>query len=370
MPDADAAGAGWARARAPCNVRSDGAGGSDSMDGSLIIVGIAVALFTGVNNGGSSIGASFGPAVGSGIVGYRMAGVLMAGAVLAGGLIVGPNVVDTLGHKFVSAEHMSLPAAIGVLLFTSAGILFGNLRGVSVSTSETAVGAVAGLGAALGVLNWKTLAVVMSWWLVSPLIALAISAFIGRYFYQRLTDALRLSTESRKPLAQVAVVVIACYMGFSAGASNVANAVAPLVGAGELDMTSGILMGALAMGVGGFIFGPYTMRTVGSDITDLSMEGALIAMVIAATIITLLSFAGIPVSLAVTAITCVIGMGWGRQLAAQNTAKGTPDGEGNDQVRFSRATTVRIIVTWTGSPLIAFAPAYGVFALAHAAGLL
>jgi len=335
----------------------------------LLLVGLGVALFTGVNNGGSSIGASFGPSVGSGIINYRMAGVLMAISVLAGGVLVGPNVVQTLGHDFVSAEHMPLPAAIAVLLFTSLGILFGNLRGVSVSTSETAVGAIAGLGAALGVLNWKTLAVVMAWWLVSPLVALAISALVGRYFYERLTAMLRLSTASRRPLAQAAVVLISCYMGFSAGASNVANAVGPLVGTGQLGMLPGVIMGALAMGVGGFIFGPYTMRTVGSDITDLSMEGAMIAMVIAASMIAVLSYVGIPVSLAVTAITCVIGMGWGRARAVEAEAP-TNTAEAGHGVRFSRATTVRIIVTWTGSPIIAFVPAFLVFSLAHEAGLL
>ncbi|MFA9460898.1 inorganic phosphate transporter [Thiohalorhabdus sp. Cl-TMA] len=328
----------------------------------LLFLGLGTAVFAGVNSGGSSIGESFGPATGSGIISPRAAGVLMVPSVLLGGYLVGPHVVETLGTKFVPEEVMTLPVATAVLLFTGLGILFGNLRAVSVSTSETAVGAVAGVGAALGVLNWETLGVVVSWWLVSPLLALLISGFVGRYWYRPLKRWLNESGRLRRSALPPLLILGACYMGFSAGASNVANAVAPLVGAGSLAMSPAILLAATAMAAGGFLFGPRTMRTVGVEITDLSVVGALLTMVIAATIITLLSYGGIPASLAITAVTCVIGLGWGR--ASRN------DGDQAEEARFSRATTARIILTWTGSPIIAFLPSYLLFSGAAAAGWL
>jgi PiT family inorganic phosphate transporter len=352
------------------------------MIGALFAVGLVVAVFAGVNTGGSSIGESFGPSVGSDVISARTAAALMSVFVLIGGLTVGRNVVKTLGHGFVPSEYFTLPAAIGVLLFTGLGILLGNLREVSVSTSETAVGAVAGMGAAFGVLNWETVGIVLAWWLISPIIAFWVSAVIGRYFYSRITTRLDLEGESRSKLGKILVVGIACYMGFSAGASNVANAIAPLVGAGVLPMIPGVILGAAAMGIGAFLIGPRTMETVGNEITVLSLEGALIVEVIAATIITFLSWRGIPASLAVTAITCIIGLGWGRAtrhvelmdgigLSDRDQSQmngGTPEQEVADL--FSEETTRHVIATWMLSPTVAGGLAFISFKAAILLGLV
>jgi PiT family inorganic phosphate transporter len=336
-----------------------------AMISALFAIGLLVAVFAGVNTGGSSIGESFGPSVGSGVISVRVAAALMSVFVLIGGITIGRNVVKTLGHGFVPSEYFTLPAAIGVLLFTGLGILLGNLREVSVSTSETAVGAVAGMGAAFGVLNWQTVGVVLAWWLISPVIAFWVSAVIGRYFYGSIKNWLDLEGESRSIVGKAMVIVIACYMGFSAGASNVANAIAPLVGAGVLPMIPGVLLGAAAMAIGAFLIGPRTMETIGSEITVLSLEGALIVEVIAATIITFLSWRGIPASLAITAITCIIGLGWGRATRHVELAEGIGLGKGeHTQVNggtpeaevadlFNEETTRHVISTWVLSPSVA-----------------
>ena len=346
----------------------------------LLTIGLLVAIFAGINTGGSSIGESFGPSVGSGVVSTRTAAALMSVFVLLGGVTVGRNVVDTLGHDFVPQAYFTLPAAIGVLLFTGFGILLGNLREVSVSTSETAVGAVAGMGAAFGVLDWETVGVVATWWLVSPIVAFWLSGLIGRYLYHHVEDRLDLSG-SRSAVGRALVVVIACYMGFSAGASNVANAIAPLVGAGVLPMVPGVFLGAAAMAVGAFLIGPRTMETVGNEITTLSLEGALVVEVIAATIITLLSWAGIPASLAITAITCVIGLGWGRATRHVDQQEGlglddrpVTDGGEVDAADvsdlFDEETTRRVVVTWLLSPAVAAVLSFVCFELAVRVGVL
>ncbi|WP_254543111.1 inorganic phosphate transporter [Halomarina pelagica] len=351
------------------------------MIGPLLGVGLLVAVFAGINTGGSSIGESFGPSVGSGVLSTRAAAALMSVSVLAGGLLVGRHVVQTLGHGFVPEAYFTLPAAIGVLLFTGLGILLGNLREVSVSTSETAVGAVAGMGAAFGVLNWETVGVVVTWWLVSPVVAFWLSAVVGRYLYHRIEGRLDLADGSRSRAGKALVIAIACYMGFSAGASNVANAIAPLVGAGVLPMGPGILLGAGAMAIGAFLIGPRTMETVGNEITVLSLEGALVVEVVAATIITLLSWAGIPASLAITAITCVIGLGWGRATRHTELAEGLglverPHADGGstsaDEVSdlFSEETTRHVVATWMLSPAVAAGLSFLCFTAAQTLGLV
>uniref|UniRef100_UPI00262D7F9A inorganic phosphate transporter n=1 Tax=Haloplanus sp. TaxID=1961696 RepID=UPI00262D7F9A len=129
-------------------------------------------------------------------------------------------------------------------------------------------------------------------------------------------------TVSPRDLAGSALVVaIACYMGFSAGASNAANAVAPLVGNGSLDPSPAILLAVGAISVGGFTIARRTLATVGNDITEMPILAALIVSTVGATIITVLSWLGIPASLAVSTTSCIIGLGWGRASRAQTLAE-------------------------------------------------
>lgn len=337
----------------------------------VFIVGVVAAVFVGVNIGGSSTGVAFGPATGSGVLSMRQASGLMAVFVLIGGFTIGTNVVDTLGTDFVPAEYFTLGASIGVLLFIGVGILLGNVLKVSTSTSQTAVAAVVGMGAALGELNWRTVGIVGTWWILSTILAFWICAFVGRYFYDAVVDVFGLESGETDYLAELLVIGIGCYMAFSAGASNVANAVAPLVGSGQLDMTTGVAIGGVAIGVGAFAIGPRTMETVGEDITDLSLEASLIAEVIAASILTGLSWAGIPASLAVVLTACVIGLGWGRAsrrvpLQAIVRTEGLTNGQrerwaGDQPDLFNPTTTKRIVTTWIATPTLAGLIAYGTF---------
>lgn len=346
----------------------------------VFIVGIATAIFVGVNIGGSSTGVAFGPATGSGVLSMRQASGLMAVFALIGGFTLGTNVVDTLGTDFVPGEYFTLGASIGVLLFIGLGILLGNVLKVSTSTSQTAVAAVVGMGAALGVLDWRTVGVVAMWWILSTIIAFWICAFVGRYFYDAVVNVLDLESDGSSHFAELLVIGIGCYMAFSAGASNVANAVAPLVGSGQLDMLTGVAIGGLAIGVGAFLIGPRTMETVGEDITDLSLEASLIAETIAASILTGLSWAGIPASLAVVLTACVIGLGWGRaSRRVPLHAIVRPDGLSNaersnwaaDQLDlFDPSTTKRIVTTWIATPTVAGVIAFVTFEAAERFHLL
>ncbi|MFB6250659.1 MAG: anion permease [Halobellus sp.] len=344
----------------------------------LFVLGVAVAVFVGVNIGGSSTGVAFGPATGSGTLSMRQASALMAGFVLIGGFTVGTNVVHTLGSEFVPPEYFTSVASVVVLSFIGLGILLGNVLKVSVSTSETAVVAVVGMGSALGVLDWGTVGVVVMWWIVSPILAFWICAFIGRYLYDDIVA--RLDFDDADPLGRVVVVGIGCYMAFSAGASNTANAVAPLVGSGQLRMTPGVALGGTAIGLGAFAIGSRTMETVGEDITDLSLEASLVVETIAASIITGLSWAGVPASLAVTLTSCVIGLGWGRAsrqipLRAFVRPEGLTAGERSTQATdrldlFDPSVTKRIITTWIASPTVAGVVAFAAFEVAQRLDLL
>jgi PiT family inorganic phosphate transporter len=363
----------------------------------LVAVGLLVAIFVGLNIGGSSTGVAFGPAVGSGSLSKLPAAGLMTGFALLGGWTVGRNVVETMGGRIVPQAEFTLAASVTVLFFVGLALLVSNLFGVPASTSMTAVGAIAGLGIATETIRWGVMGRIVSWWIVAPVIAFWVSAVVGRYVYPHL--AARFSREdsdtpdrtTRELVGVVLVVAIGCYMAFSAGASNVANAIAPLYGNGVLRMDEGILLAAGAIGFGAFTIARRTLDTVGNDLTDLPILAALIVEVISATIITGLSLAGIPASLAVSVTMSIVGLGWGRATrkttlsAAAGAAVagespevsvgpvapeadpppdavariGEPDPDAlTAKDLFDPATTGRVVVLWILTPSLAALGAY------------
>ena len=283
----------------------------------LLLVGIGVAIFVGFNIGGSSTGVAFGPAVGSKALSKTSAAALMSLFFLLGGATVGTEVIETMGGEIVPSSQFTLAASVIVLFFVGLALLVSNLFGVPASTSMTAVGAIAGLGVATGTIFWAEMGRIVSAWLIAPIVAFWVCAMIGRYLYPHLAAHFTLETPGpetsrREQFGGFLVVAIACYMAFSAGASNAANAVAPLVGSGELALYPGIAIAGGAVALGAFTIARRTLDTVGNDLTQLPILAALIVETISATIITALSLMGIPASLAVSATMCVVGLGWGR----------------------------------------------------------
>jgi len=319
----------------------------------LLAVGILVAVFVGFNIGGSSTGVAFGPAVGSNTVSKFGAAVLMTVFALLGGWTVGRQVIQTMGGRIVPSSFFTIEASIAVLFFIGFALFLSNVVGVPASTSMTAVGAIAGLGLARGTIAWEVLGRIVTWWIVSPIVAFWVSGVIGRYFYPRLVEwfavtqtegallvldrsgsvprpALGPGTTTREFVGTALVVVIACYMAFSAGASNVANAVAPLVGNESITIEQGVLLGGGAIGLGAFTIARRTLDTVGNDLTELPLLAALVVAVVSATLVTFLSALGIPASFVIIATMSIVGLGWGRAtrtttLSKTVTGEETPD---------------------------------------------
>lgn len=380
----------------------------------MFLLGLLVASFVGFNIGGSSTGVAWGPSVGAGIVDKTWAAALMTIFVFLGGWTVGRNVIETLGSRVVPAGAFTIEASVVVLFFIGLGMLVANLYGVPVSTSMTAVGAIAGYGLAAGSLDMVVLGRIVSWWIIAPVVGFWCGGVIGRYLYPHLDRRFAvtrstgplLTIRRRGPLPQPMLgpgttwreltstsiaVAIACYMAFSAGASNVANAVAPLVGGDVLDINVAIVLGSLAIGIGSFTIARRTMESVGNDLTALPLLAALIVMVVGATITTVLSWLGIPISLALATVTCIIGLGWGRAsrtATAREMVTGRaetaisvsaitvetdrePTRIGEEPVEdlravdrlFAPSAIARFVAFWIIGPTVATALSYGFFSL-------
>jgi PiT family inorganic phosphate transporter len=301
----------------------------------LLLGGILVALFVGFNIGGSTTGPAFGPAVGADAISKTGAAALMAVFFFVGAWTIGRRVVEKLGGELVTNPGVfTIETSIVVLFFIGGALFVGNYAGVPASTSMTAVGSIAGLGVATETLSWVVMGEIAVWWIVAPIIGFWVSGMIGRYLYPTLNAWVAIdstpgplveidqsgtvprpttgpNTTRRELMGAVVVVVIGCLMAFSSGTSNIANAIAPLVGAG-VDMNMMILLGCAAVAVGAFTIARRTLDTLGNDITELPLTAAIVVAIVASTIVIGLSAIGIPASFVIIATTSIVGLGWGR----------------------------------------------------------
>ncbi|MFB6102896.1 MAG: anion permease [Haloplanus sp.] len=390
------------------------------MIGALLLVGFGVSLFVGFNIGGSNTGPAFGPAVGAGVVSKLLAGALMSVFFFVGAWTIGRRVVNTLGRELVHDPSVfTIETSIVVLFFIGGALFVGNYAGVPASTSMTAVGAIAGLGVAAGELNWAVMGEIAVWWIVAPLVGFWVSGVVGRYFYPTInrwvavesSDGALLTvdhsgaiprprpgpnTTRRELVGTVVVISIGCLMAFSSGTSNIANAIAPLYGAG-VDLNLLILLGCAAVAVGALTIARRTLDTLGNDITDLPLTAAIVVAVISSAIVIGLSAIGIPASFVIIATMSIIGLGWGRAtrsitvsegvrgeakpnvsvgaLTADEPGEEAPDiGEEDPEDTpsaaelFNPETTGRVVLMQNVVPILSTVGAYAAFRLLFAAG--
>jgi len=254
-------------------------------------------------------------------------------------------VVTTLGEDLISGSNVfTLETSIVVLFFIGGALFVGNFAGVPASTSMTAVGAIAGLGLATNTLNWGAMGEIAVWWLVAPIIGFWVSGIVGRYFYSSIDSWVAIdstegalfefdrtgvvpkpvpgpNTTRRELFGGFVVVAIGCLMAFASGTSNIANAIAPLVGAG-VEIQPMILLGSAAVAVGAFTIARRTLDTLGNDITDLPLTAAIVVAVVSSGIVISLSAVGIPASFVIIATMSIVGLGWGRATRTVTVREG------------------------------------------------
>ncbi len=312
----------------------------------LLVAGLVVTLFVAYNIGGSTTGPAFGPAVGAGAISKSGAAALMAVFFFVGAWTIGREVVDTLGNDLITESGVfTLETSIVVLFFVGGALFVGNYAGVPASTSMTAVGAIAGLGVATGALDWVVMGEIVVWWLVAPILGFWVSGIIGRYLYPTINRWVAIEessgsliefdrsgavpiprpgpdTTTRELAGAVTVVSIGCLMAFSSGTSNIANAIAPLVGADALEINPLILLGCVAVAIGAFTIARRTLATLGNDITDLPLTAAIVVAVVSSSIVVGLSVIGIPASFVIIATMSIVGLGWGRATRTVTVSEG------------------------------------------------
>ncbi|WP_158599180.1 inorganic phosphate transporter [Methanohalophilus sp. RSK] len=319
------------------------------MDMLMTLAALATAMFMGINIGGNNAAASMGAAYGAKARTKNQAIFLIAVFSLLGAVLNGGDVIKTLGGGIVPGNTMTLVAAIIAIAAASISLFIGNWLKVPISSSQAAVGAVVGIGIFYGVLDTKLLSYIVVWWIATPILSFILAYIAGKYIHPQVLVWL-VDHESEAQIRKIIgmlLTVTGCYVAYSAGANNVANAVGPFVGAGLLDPTNGAILGGLTLGVGALLIGGRVLQTVGDDIAEICEIRAVFVEFISAAIVHIASIAGVPVALGQIVPAAVIGIGCAKTGIATVKSK----------------TVKRIIVMWVVSPLIASSLAYATIRL-------
>jgi len=149
-------------------------------------------------------------------------------------------------------------------------------------------------------------------------------------------------------LLSITITISGCYVAFSAGSNNAANAVGAIVGAGVINQFKGAVLAGFGMGLGAILFGGRILDAVGKGITDIGVVRAISIETTGATIIYIATLMGIPVSLNETITSGIIATSCAR-AGFRKTAK-------NEHV-------LRILFFWFVAPFLAIALSYILTAL-------
>lgn len=235
-------------------------------------------------------------------------------------------------------DYITVKVVIIILISATSSLFFANLLGIPLSTSEVTVGAVVGVGIAYKVLFVRSLLVIISFWIIVPLVAFVIALVFGKLLYKLQNRGLL----KDRPILTVLLVLAGFFEAFSAGMNNVANAVGPLVGAGMMDVTMGIVLGGAFVALGAMLLGKRVLETNGKKIVRFQKAEGILISSTGALLVGVSSLFGLPVPLTQVTSSSIIGMGMaknGKQIFHQHIVK-------------------KIIRIWIVSPIFSLAISY------------
>lgn len=280
----------------------------------LLLAGVYVGWNIGANDAGNCIGTS----VGSGVLTFRRAAILVSVFAILGATLQGGNVMETVGKGIVTSE-LSILALITALVCSGLFVTLATVFRLPVSTSQSIVGGIAGVGLAAGAdVNLTKIITIAEVWVICPILS-GLMAFA--IYWVTLQVFKRIKGDSiwqRAP--NVLLVLSACYVSFSMGANNVGNAMGPIANLGIQPSWLGALGGA-ALALGTLTFGRRVTEAVGGEITTLDPIRAFSAQTAAAIAIHYFSILGIPVSTSQAVVGAVIGVGLVHGLKTVRTRK-------------------------------------------------
>jgi len=282
-----------------------------------ILMGIGVGWSIGANDAANSLGT----AVGSKVINLKQAIILIAVFGFLGAFLQGSHVTKTIGKGIVPINELDKTVALYLALVAcfSAGlwVVIATYWKMPISTSHSIVGAVAGAGLAIHApVNWKVLLDIFICWIFTP-VGAAIFGYIFYIVFKSVFYRIIPGKYSRPVLATL-ITVSGCYVAYTWGANDVANATGVIVGTGVLTPTVSVIIGGLAIVLGIVTWGYKVIETIGSEITHLLPLMAFSAQLASAINVHIYTVFGIPVSTSHSIVGAIFGVGLVRGVKVLN----------------------------------------------------
>jgi len=260
---------------------------------------IITVLFFAMNMGASGIAPSFAAVYCGKLIRRKWAVLLFSVFVIIGALMVGGRVAKTLSSCLLAAQYFSFDVALIILIGAAVSLFFANMLRVPQSTSWVTVFAIVGASLYFNSLNIATVTRMVSLWLALPLAGFVITLLLFKIIYPPRLSNMWFYEKVHLWKKQIHFLSLAasCYIAFAIGANNVANAVAPLTGAGLINSFFGLLLIAPLFGLGGWLVGDKTMKTIGKELVPLGLITSTLVAFVTASLLLVASLLGFPQSL-------------------------------------------------------------------------
>lgn len=292
-----------------------------------------------MNIGASGAAATMGVAYGSGSIQKRyIALILCSIGIILGAVIGGGEVIKTIGSGLMNQQDLTVPIVIIILASATLTLLFSNLLGIPLSTSEVTVGSVIGVGIAFQSVYLVPLLTIISLWVIVPVIAFFFTVLIQKGM-KRYVEQTRFAKAKILPH----ILIFTGFLeAFSAGMNNIANAVGPLVGVHLLTESSGKWLGGFFVALGVLVLGTKVLETNGKRITRFSQLEGINISATGATLVISASLFGIPIPMTQITTSSILGIGFvneGRHV-------------------FEKEVVKRLVKIWIVSPLVSLIVSY------------
>lgn len=283
----------------------------------LLLTGMGVGWSIGANDAANSLGTS----VGSRVLKLRQAIILIVVFGFLGVILQGHHVTRTIGKGIVPIDQfdrtLSVYLALAASFATCCWVILATYWKMPISTSHSIVGAVAGAGMAIHApVNYKILTDIFKCWVLTPVGA----AFLG-YLIFRICKNIFYRIIPRKYLKSVLSILIitsGCYVAFTWGANDVANAVGVISATGVFSTNISLILGATAIILGIVTWGYKVIETIGSEITHLLPIMAFSAQLASALNVHAYTILGVPVSTSHSIVGAIFGVGLVRGMRVLN----------------------------------------------------
>lgn len=293
----------------------------------LVVTGVAMVLAVGIGANDET----FAPVVGSKRLTINQSVIIGSSVVIVGALVLGKKVASTVGTKiskisFQQNEILIILFSVAILLILS------SWKGLPISTTHAMVGSTITLAfisarsmtnvpATSDIIDLSVVYNILFAWVISPALGLIGSYYVMKgilLFKSKYIKGLD-DVDNLESFFSIGLILAVIITGFSRGANDVSNAVAPLISSYvELASETGtdfysilpLLLGGIFMSIGLILIGRNVLRTLGNDVVELSPTTAFSVQSSTALITFIAASIGLPISGTHVLVAAFVGTGF------------------------------------------------------------